>query len=118
VHFTFDKSRELKFDIRAVKALELAAGNRPLGTLIGEMRQFSLTYITLAVWAGLRHEDKALTIRAVEDILEQFLKDKGLMGDVVDALIAAFEESGMFRTRADVEREEQQRGNAPTTAVM
>jgi hypothetical protein len=116
MQFTFDKPRELKCDIRATKALEREASGKSLGVLLSEMRQFGVTAITQALWAGLKHEDPTLTMRRIEDLLDQYLKDRGLMVDVVDALIAAFEESGMFRTRADLEREDTDTN--PKTAVM
>lgn len=87
-------------------------GGQPLGLVVQQLSQLGVTAITMALWAGLKHEDKALTPSLVTKMLESYIAQGKSMRVLGRALNDAIEETGLFRT-ADEEAE----GNAPTAAV-
>ena len=111
VPITLDKPRELKFDLRAVQDLERALAGRPLGAILQDLAQIGITTITQALWAGLKHEDKSLTPALITRMLETYLANGGRMMPIAQAISAALDETGIFRTDDDDGAAE---GNAPT----
>jgi hypothetical protein len=101
VSITLDKPRELKFDIRTTRDLEDALGGRPLGTIVQDMGRYSITAITTALWAGLKHEDRSLTPNLTMKLLEAYVQDKRFMRDLIKSLTEALEETGLFRVEGE-----------------
>lgn len=99
----FDKPRELKFDLRTIKELEAAMNGQPLGAIVNQLSQLGVTAITLALWAGLKHEDKALTPNLVTKMLETYIANHKSMRVLGRALNDAIEECGIFRSDEDDE---------------
>jgi hypothetical protein len=110
VSIQFDKPRELKFDLKAVKDLEAQMGGLPLGTIIGQLSQIGVTAITTSLWAGLKHEDKALTLSLVTKMLETYIHHGGSLRKLGKALNDAIDETGLFRT--EEEDDEASEGNS------
>ena len=105
---TLDKPRRLRFDLAAFKDLEAAMGGVPLGTIYRQIQQFGLTAISLALWAGLKHEDRALTRPLTDTIFETYLTGGGRVSTVTTALMEAIDASGLFGGPE---------GNAPASAT-
>ena len=106
----FDKPRNLKFDLAAIKDLEANSNGQPLGAIVGQLAQLGITAMTTALWAGLKHEDRTLTPNLVTKMLERYINEKKSMRVLGRALNDAIEECGIFRN----EDEDGQPGNAPT----
>lgn len=112
VRIEFDKPRELKFDLRAIKDLEANMGGQPLGTVVQQLSQLGVTALTMALWAGLKHEDKALSPNLVTKYLERYIHDGKSLRVLGRAVNDAIEETGLFRMD-----DEELEGNAPTAVT-
>lgn len=97
----FDKPRHLKFDLPAIKDLEANMNGQPLGAIVGQLAQLGITAITMALWAGLKHEDRTLTPNLVTKMLERYLQEKKSLRALGRALNDAIEECGIFRNEDD-----------------
>lgn len=62
-----DRERELRYGFKALKLLKEKFGNKSLA----EMMDLQVDEIPQLIWAGLKLEDKALTVEMVEDLLDQ-----------------------------------------------
>jgi hypothetical protein len=113
VFVDFDRRRELKFDLAAIKDLERASDGAPLGKIVTDLGQMGITSLTLALWAGLKHEDRTLTPNLVTKILEKYLADRKSLTKLLRAVNDAIDESGLFRG-AEAEEDEAVAGNAQT----
>ena len=111
VTIQFDKPRDLRFDLRAIKDLEANMNGMPLGAIVQQLSQIGVTAITMALWAGMKHDDKALTPNLVTKMLERYIADGGSLRLLGRALNDAIEATGLFRSEDD----EVVEGNAPTT---
>lgn len=109
VQIQFDKPRQLKFDLRAIKDLEANMGGQPLGVIVQQLSQVGVTAITMALWAGLKHEDKSLSPSLVTKMLETYIANKGSLRKLGRALNDAIDECGLFKT--DAEEAEESEGN-------
>lgn len=103
IPLTLDKPRELKFDLRAIKDLEANMNGQPLGAVVIQLSQMGVTAITMALWAGLKHEDKTLSPNLVTKYLEAYIAKGGSLRVLGRALNEAIEETGLFRTDSDDE---------------
>lgn len=115
VSLNFDKPRELKFDLRAIKDLEANMGGMPLGTIVQQLSQVGVTAITMALWAGLKHEDKGLSPSLITKMLEEYIKKGKRLRILGRALNEAIDETGLFKT--DAEEEEDAEGNGTPEPV-
>jgi hypothetical protein len=109
VSVVFDKPRSLKFDLAAIKDLESAMNGQPLGAIVQQLGQFSVTALTLALWAGLKAEDRTLSPNLVTKMLQAYLDQGGELRVLMDAVSEGIQQSGLFS--------EGQVGNGPTTAA-
>jgi hypothetical protein len=108
-----DRPRNLKFDLKALKDLEAAMGGKPLMAIIQDVMGIGVTAISVALWAGLKHEDPTLTIPLATKILQAYLDDKNKSMKVLGrALGKAFEETGLLKGE-----DEELEGNEQATAV-
>lgn len=67
-----DKERELRYGFKALKLLREKFGNKSLS----EMMELKVDEIPQLIWAGLKMEDKALTVDKVEDLLDEAITMK------------------------------------------
>ena len=101
VQIELDRTRHLKFDLAAIRDLEAMLDGRPLSNIIGDITRLGINAITVALYAGLKHEDRALNINLVTKILDSHItKAKGSgkneLRVVSRALSDAIEETGLF----------------------
>jgi hypothetical protein len=109
VNIDFDKPRLLLYDLAAIRDLEAAMGGEPLGNIVNRLSNLGVNALVLALWAGLKHEDRTITPHLVTKRLETYLKDGKPLRALADAINDGLEESGIFRTLDD----EVPEGNAP-----
>jgi hypothetical protein len=112
VSIDFDKPRQLHFDLRAIKDLEATMNGAPLGAIVQQLQQIGVTAITTALWAGLKHEDKGLSLSLVTKHLEKYIKDGRSLRKLGRAINDAIDETGLFKSDAD--EEEDAEGNERT----
>ena len=113
VDIDFDKPRKLHFDLAAIRDLEAAMGGKPLSSIVNDLHSTGVTALVLALWAGLKHEDRTLNPKLVERMLERYiLKEKKSQRALGRALSDAIKETGLFR-----EDEEESEGNGQEAAT-
>jgi hypothetical protein len=112
VSISLDKSRQLKFDIRACRELEMQLG-KPLGVVLQDITNFSVNAIVIALWAGLKHEDKSLTPGLTEKLFTKYVNDKKSMRMLIKKLSDAMDETGLFQKEEDVVEDDE--GNVQAT---
>ena len=81
-----DRERELRFGFKATRLIRQKFGNRNLDALMN----IKVDEVPILVWAGLKWEDKQLTLEQVEDLLDDAIPQKytilKVTGIVLDAL--------------------------------
>ena len=87
-------------------------GGLPLGSIVQNFMNIGITAITVALWAGLKHEDKSLSPSLVTKMLETYIANGKSLKVLGRALNDAMEETGLFKT--DAEEAEQAEGNEQT----
>lgn len=78
------KRRTLRYTQPSLRRLQEECGGEPLMETLRKTGQFSAKAISALVWAGLLHEDKRLTIEAVDELIEPPIKP--LLDAVMEAL--------------------------------
>lgn len=112
IDIDFDKPRKLHFDLAAVRDLEASLNGKPLASIINDLAQLGVNALVMALWAGLKHEDRTLNPKLVERMLGHYIKQKKSLRLLGRALNDAIEETGMFRNE-----DEETEGNASPEAV-
>ena len=92
-----DKPRRLRFDIPAVRDLE-ASLRQPLGLVWQQLGQMGINALCIALWAGLKHEDRALTQNLIVKIVERYIANGGKLKPIITAVTEAFEASDVFKS--------------------
>lgn len=115
VTIDFDKPRELKFDLAAVRDLEAAMGGKPLASIINDLAQLGVTALVLSLWAGLKHEDRALNPKLVERMLSTYIANKRSLRKLGQAVNDALDETGLFRNEDTEDMEGNVRPELVTT---
>lgn len=105
----FDKPRELKFNLAAIRDMEAALDGKPLAAIIGDITRLGINATVIALWAGLKHEDRTLNVNLVTKMLEAYLQNGGKLRVLSRSLDQALEETGLFKNEDD----EDDAGNAP-----
>lgn len=101
VSVDFDRPRVLFYDLAAIRDLEAAMGGEPLGVIVGRLANLGVNALVLALWAGLKHEDRAISPGLVTKRLETYLRDGKPLRALADGINDALEECGLFKTAAD-----------------
>lgn len=109
----FDRSRVLFYDLAAIRDLEAAMGGQPLGVVVTQLANLGVNALVLALWAGLKHEDRAITPNLVTKRLETYLRDGKPLRALADGINDALEECGLFKTAAD--EDDRPLATTPTT---
>lgn len=93
VAIELDKPRRLKYDVNALASIEEAMGGLTLGQAF---RTPGIRAIRALLWAGLRWEDRQLTLEGAGDILQAYLEGGGDVDKLTDAMQAALEGSRLI----------------------
>lgn len=108
VPIDFDKPRQLKFDLAAVRDLEATLGGKPLADIVNDLVRMGVNTLVVSLWAGLKHEDRTLNPKLVERMLSKYIEEKRSLRALGRAINDALDETGLFRN----EGEEDMEGNA------
>jgi hypothetical protein len=101
VSIEFDKPRLLKYDLAAIRDLEVQMDGEPLGVIVNRLANLGVNALVLALWAGLKHEDRTITPHLVTVRLDTYLKAGKPLRALADGINDALEESGLFKTASD-----------------
>lgn len=113
VPIDFDKPRQLKYDLAAVRDLEAALDGKPLADVVNDLARMGVNALVLSLWAGLKHEDRTLNPKLVERMLSTYIEQKKSLRVLGRAVNDALDETGLFRTEDDEDAE----GNATPELV-
>lgn len=86
VYIELDKQREIKFNMNALATLEQSYGS--FKKAMEALQDSSIVAMRALLQAGLRHEDKSLTLEQVGDLV-----DMGNIGNVTEKIMEAFKVS-------------------------
>jgi hypothetical protein len=106
------KRRALRFDLNALADFE-----QEVGMGIAQLMQTKAIFATTRalLWAGLRHEDRGLTVDRMGDLIGTYIKQGG---DLTQALQAAFKAAVDQGALGSPDKEDTSgstpQGNAPT----
>ena len=81
-----DKTRELRFGFKASRDIRNKFGERSIESML----EIKWDEIPVLVWAGLRWEDKSLTLPQVEDLLDDSIPEKNTIMGVTDITLSAY----------------------------
>jgi len=81
-----DRPRELRFGFKAVRDIRKRLGERSIESLIN----LKWDEVPILVWAGLKHEDKQLTVEKVEDLLDDSIPKNHTIMAVTNIAFEAF----------------------------
>jgi hypothetical protein len=101
IQIELDKTRHIHFDIASIRDLEAMLDGRPLSTIISDITRLGINAITVALYTGLKHEDRGLNINLVTKILDSHItrakgSGKNQLRVISRALSDAIEEVGLF----------------------
>lgn len=80
-----DKPRELRFGFKAMREIRAKFGNRSLDQLMN----IKVEEIPKLVWAGLKWEDKTLTVEQVENRLDDAIPKKYTIMKITEFVLEA-----------------------------
>ncbi len=95
VNIELDKPRRIRFDTNALCDAEEA-----LGVGIGAMlnQQVGFRVIRALLWAGLKWEDRGLTLERTGTLIQKYLENGGDLGALGETLTRALMVSGLFES--------------------
>jgi len=82
-----DRPRELRFGFKSHRMINQKFGNRPLESLMDNLKMEELPAM---VWAGLKWDDKQLTVENVEDLLDAAIPKKYTILEIIEIALEAF----------------------------
>lgn len=95
------KKRNLRFDLNALADFEQEVG-MGFAQLMSSKAIFATARALL--WAGLKHEDRTLTIERAGNLLTDYIQHGGAMDDVLSALFkAAMDQGALGQPAPDTE---------------
>ena len=80
-----DKPREIRFGFRSMREIRNKFGNRSLESLMN----IHVDEIPFLAWAGLRWDDKQLTVAHLEDMLDEAIGKKYTIMGITEIIIGA-----------------------------
>ena len=95
ISITLDKPRVLKLTFPELQALETRL-QKPVGDIFGDLSKLSFHAIHHLMFAALRHEDKKLRFESVATMIQEYLEDGHDIGDLLQVINEAIQNSGVF----------------------
>jgi hypothetical protein len=104
-----DRPRRIRFTVNAICDLERKAGGS-IVTLFEQSPGFDL--IRAMLWAGLKWEDRILTVEATGELMQKYLEGGGALENIVKVIGEALAASGI------VAKKEEPDGADPTGGTV
>lgn len=92
VTIELDKPRRIRFDINALSDAEEALG-MGLGAVM--QQQVGPRVLRALLWAGLKWEDKGLTLQRTGTLIQQYIENGGTLESLAEKLTEALVASGL-----------------------
>ena len=99
-----EKTRYFRFDVNALADFEQEVG-MGFSQLMSSRAVFACTRGLL--WAGLKHEQRQLTVAMVGQLMQEFLKLGGDLGELLGAAMKAASEQGAIGKPDEDENDEE-----------
>lgn len=101
------RQRSLRFDINALADFEQETG---MG--FGQLMQMKAVFATsrALLWAGLKHEDRTLSVEYVGHMIGQLIKTGTGIDEVMEAAFTAADEQGAFGDPAARKKNKEKKG--------
>lgn len=100
----FDKPRLMRFDFNAIGDLEITTG-KSIGQLLPskgkEEEWLAISSIRAWIWAGLKWQDRAMTIPTAGELIEQYFADGGSNQAIMDCINGALAMCEFLKKLAD-----------------
>lgn len=116
VDIQLDKPRRLLFDMEAMELLEAGLNGLPLRDVVDRLRGMSLPTLCVAMWAGLKADDKTLNLNLTKKMVKKAIYEDGRSYSELSELVAeAIDKSGILGHK-DVEVDSGNETAAPTAS--
>jgi hypothetical protein len=96
VEITLDQTRQLYFDLRALKALDRQMGEVGIAIVLERLRALNFSTLDRVIWAGLLHDEPTLTLNLVSKRIEKYVEEGGSTGPLFEAAYRAVDGSRVF----------------------
>lgn len=91
------KQRKLRYDFNAMSDFEQVTGQ----SLFNAMQNMGIATIRALYWAGLKHQDKGLTLDRTGKMISKAMTEDGLsLEDLMNPAVAALVQSGILPKEA------------------
>lgn len=100
VDIELDKPRKLRYDFNAVADLE-DKGGLGIGAMFTEER-IGFSSIRLLLWAGLKWQDKGLTLDRVGNMIQAYIEIGNDLSDLMTKITEALALSGILGKQGEV----------------
>lgn len=114
VSIELDQPRQLLFNMKAVKSLVQKVGDLGLVSVIERLQGMHIQTLEHAVWAGLLHQEPALSLAVVQKRIAEMDEAGKPLGQLFADTVKALSESNMFKMGKAPEDNE---GNVPQEQV-
>jgi len=111
VEIELDKPRKFRYDFNAIADLEDKAGCG-IAKFLSEEKA-GISTIRLLTWAGLKWQDKGMTIERAGSIVQRYIEDGGILETLSSFIGVALKMSGVLGDG----KEEDTEGNQTAEAV-
>lgn len=109
------RKRSLRYDLNALADFEQETG-MGFAQLMNTRAIFATARALL--WAGLKHEDRGLTVEAVGTLLSEYVQRGGTIDEVLQAAFSAATEQGAFGKPEDFPQAVPPAENAPSDPAV
>lgn len=106
-----DRQRRVKFGMKAVRMLEEAMGGMGIAGIYEHVGTLGVNALVMALWLGLKSEDKDITPNLTVKLLDRYLQNGGSLRTVAVVVRKAIEATGIFKNDEALVDDEEREGN-------
>lgn len=108
-----DRPRTLRFTLGSLRLLQQRLSNMSLMQIANRIEQVDIEAIVQAVWVGLTHEDRKLTLEKAQELIDAKLQNGLRMSDVIRPLVQAIMQGGGLIAAAEGEADQGKASEPP-----
>lgn len=90
------RSRRLRFDMNALAELEGVLGRSVAEVLSGDGQALGFASMRALMWAGLRHEDRGITLERAGQMMQSAIESGMSLSDLLEKISEAITSCGVF----------------------
>lgn len=90
------RSRRLRFDMNALAELEGVLGRSVAEVISGDGQALGFASMRALMWAGLRHEDRGITLERAGLLMQQAIESGMTLADLLAKVSEAVTSCGVF----------------------